>query len=147
MTFQRERISDLWDEAFPLFAAHHNESGVLTPEDLAPSRSRYESLEAIHMSRLFTARHNGELVGYAIFHIMPHLQYSKKMFAMQDVVYMKPEHRGISGTKFLVYTDSELRAERVDVIVRHVASQCDYSRTLSRLGYSAIETAYMRVTQ
>lgn len=144
MTFQRERISDCWDEGRPLLAANWQESGVFRREEFAPDRSRFEALESVGALRLFTARAAGLLIGYAVFFIQPHLMYPSLSFAQQAVLYMSPAHRGISSVRFIDWMDRELKAEGVDAVYRHVSPKRDYSRTLERRGYVATETGYVR---
>lgn len=144
MTFQRERISDVWAEALPMLTANHAETGILTSEDFKPSKSRFEALESVNVLKLFTAREAGKLVGYALFLVVPHLHFSGKLWAQQDAMFILPEYRGFSGAKFIQYTDTELRSEGVDLVLRHVTPKLDYSRTLERMGYGHIESAYLR---
>lgn len=145
MTFQRERIWDAWQELLPLLAKNHAETGALQSGEFQPDGERFMAMDQAEVARLYTARNqDGELVGYAVFFVIKHMHYGSTQWALQDVLYFLPEYRGISSVRFLKWTDQELRSLGVDVICRHVSEKRDYSRTLKRLGYQPVETAYMR---
>lgn len=145
MTFQQERIADVWDEAWPLMQTNAGESGLgVIP--FQPNRRVYDELERLGVTRLYTARANGVLVGYGLFLLSFHPQYAGTKLATQEVLYMDPVHRGFGAAKFLTYTEQELKAEGAGAVMRHVRhGAVDYGRSLERLGYQAVQTAYLKV--
>ena len=145
MTFSQERIADVWDEAWPLMVANANESG-LQVLPFQPNRRVYDELEALGATRLYTARAAGVLVGYALFLLSFHPQYAGTKLAMQEVMYVDPAHRGFGAAKFLAYTDQALKAEGAGAVMRHVRhGAVDYGKSLERMGYLPIQTAYLKV--
>lgn len=144
MQFQRERIVDAWSEMTPLIRANHAETGVLDEREFAPDFDRYQHLEASGIARLFTIRDGMKLVGYAVFLVVPHLHYPDLQWALQDVLFVLPEHRGPRAIRFIRWTDEELKADGAHIVYRHVSKGRDYSRTLERLGYTAAETSFIR---
>lgn len=145
VVFAEEVLADAWFEGEAFFRANHAESGVLDPGDFAPDRKRYLEIEKAGTLRLFTMRAEGKkLVGYGLFFVVPHLHYSKVLWAMQDVLYVDPAYRGRSAVRFIRWTDSRLRDEGVGVVYRHVSVRRDYSRTLERMGYVRVECGFMR---
>lgn len=144
MEFLQEDVRQVWPEAHELLIANHSETGMFQGYDFNPSCEKYGLLEDQGVARLFTARSKSILVGYEIFFIFPHLHYPDKVFALQDVLYVDPSHRGVGAVKFILWTDEELHEQGADVILRHVTTKVDYSRVLSRLGYEELETSFVR---
>lgn len=143
LTYQRESLASTWHEGLDLIRANHAETG-LPDERFDPDDARYFNLEAMNLMKLFTARYGDELVGYAVFLVAPHLHYKGVFWAMQDVLYVKPDHRGVGAVRFMEWQDEELAREGVERILRDVAERHDYHRTLERLGYEKVQTGYLR---
>ena len=144
MKFQKESLHQIWEEAQELTRAHQAEVGVLGVEDFELDKDRYLQMEDLNVLRAYTAREGGELVGYAVFFITPHHHYARSLWATQDCIYFKPEHRGVNAYEFIEFTDEELRREGVEVVGRGVTKHKDYSGLLKNIGYEAIETNYVR---
>lgn len=144
ISFGRELLKDVWLEGVALTRANHAETGVLSAQDFDPDTKRYLTLEQQGLTRLFTMRLGSQLIGYAVFLVVPHLHYPKLLWAMQDVLYVSPDHRGPGAVKFILWTDEELKADGVQVIYRHVSERNDYSRTLLRMGYAPCERSYLK---
>ena len=88
--------------------------------------------------------HRAELVGYCAMGVSRHLHWSQTVWAIQDVLYVVPEHRGIAAVDFIRWMDAHLFRE-VNVIARHVTLLNDFGRTLERMGYREIEKTYVLV--
>lgn len=145
VTLARESVADIWDEALPLVIANHAETGALPASDFAPKLEVYESLEKAGILRAFTARDAAVLVGYAVFIVSPtHMHYPGTSWAMQDVLYVAPDHRGSMPLRFLKWQDGELHREGVQLVYRHNTLHRDYARLLLHLGYRAEEVRYFR---
>lgn len=143
MVFAQEQIRDALKELKPLIWANDREAGLFHGE-LNPHFETYFELQDKGMASLFTARVNGELKGYSVFFVIPHLHYPHLKWATADVLFMDKAHRGIGSIKFLQWCDRTLREHGVDVVVRQVNAFCDYSRTLERMSYARMETSYIR---
>ena len=142
----REAVSEVWDEAIPLVAKNHAESGALPAEDFAPKKATYEALEKANILKVFTARDEAAvLLGYAVFIVSPsHLHYPSTSWAIQDVLYVSPEARGTMPVRFMLYQDACLRSDKVDLVYRHNTLHRDYARLLLHLGYRAEEMRYFK---
>lgn len=139
-SYARENATDIWDEAHALMVSHAEEVGIFGTERWAPKLDAYRRLEDAGVLRCFTLRHGengrtGQLDGYALFHVMPHLHYDLTI-AMQDAMFVRRECRGIAGAKFIAWTDARLKADGVGMVFRESIVTCDYSRTLTRMGYT-----------
>lgn len=145
MEFSRESFGDCLNEAVDLIALNQVETGVLPFDEFELDVDKYMILESQDMLRLYTARRNGMLVGYSVFFIVNHPHYKKRMFALQDVLYMHPSYRGVGAVKFIMWIDEQLEDEQaIEYVIRQVSKKKDYSKTLERLGYNEMETSYIR---
>lgn len=142
--FAIEPLYTCWEDAKELTVLHHAEVSMIEPERFAPDHERYLKLEIAGFMRVFTARIDGKLVGYAIFLVVPHLHYGGMVWAAQDVLFVHPDHRGRLSVEFVRWMDEKLAAEGVECIHRHVTEKLDYSGLLRSEGYEKIETGYVK---
>ena len=85
---------------------------------------------------IYTARDNGELVGYAAFFLMTHLHYRATTVAQNDVLFLRADKRqGMTGIKLIKFAESQLKIMGADKIGWHVKFSKDLRPILHRLGY------------
>lgn len=120
LTFQRERPHELLDEAMPIFEAHYKEIAHYQDIPLDINEAAYMHLEESGLLRCFTARYNGDLVGYCVFMVRPNLRYSTSIQAVQDILYIEQGKRGpLFGKRLIEYCEDRLKAEGVQVVYQH----------------------------
>jgi len=142
--FQRERVcAELCNELLPLLYQHDTEVSHFKDIILVPDFEKYFAIAEHGGLRAFTVRENKVLVGYAIFYVNFHNHYSCSLQAVQDALFILPEHRG-EGEEFIKWCDSELKLDGVEVVYHHVKLSHDYSPALLRQGYEQIEKVYAR---
>jgi len=142
--FKRERFVDVIDEAIPLLEDHFLEIEKQSDFMLNIDKDAYAALDDADVIRLFTVRDvEGKLAGYALFFVHNSLHYKNYKHALQDVLYVKPEYRGF-GYMFIDRCDRELKSEGVQMVMHAVSTKCDFSKTLTRLGYELQDTLYAR---
>lgn len=144
LTFQREKLSEAWDELLPLLQEHWKEIAHYQDIPLDIDRATYERLESSDAIRLFTLREGEELVGYACFFLVHHPHYRSSKQAQQDVIYIAPKARGGSGYRFIKDCDEELRKEGVQVVSHHVKAAHNFGPMLERIGYDLQDLIYTR---
>lgn len=146
VTYQRETVSELWDELTPLLAKHYQEIAHFPDIPLSPDKLFYEQAEAAGMLRAYTVRVNGRLVGYANFFLRPNPKYSTSRQAVADNVFLDPAHRrGRLGLGLLTFAHDELAAEGAEVIMHHVKiAHPALGKLLEHLGYAPIDIIYAR---
>lgn len=143
--YQREAPGRAVEEALPLFEKHYQEIAKYHDIPLAPDFAAYAALEAQGNLRVYSARNAGDLIGYVVFFVRPHLHYSGTLFAAQDVLFLLPEYRkGMTGLRLIKFADERLKAEGVQVVTQHVKDHMDFGPILERMGYERVETTYMR---
>lgn len=137
----------LINEMRPLLERHWQEVALCDafgPVDIA--EDAYRRVEEGGMLRVYTARRNGALVGYAAYFVLPNLHYRSKLAAESDVFFLLPEERrGLVGLRLLQFADKALAAEGVAVIVNKVKMSHDCGKLFERMGYKQHEKLYLRV--
>jgi GNAT superfamily N-acetyltransferase len=141
-TFQRERVQDTIDEAYPLLVRHWDEiawTKELSGVDI--NRDFYKAIEDRGEIICVTARHDGALIGYAVYFLRLHPHYQTVRWAVSDIYWLAPEHRGRAlGARLFVRVELELR--RVGVRVMHTTGKTAHpaaKRLLEALGHTDIE--------
>lgn len=142
--FAREFLPAFWDEAISLTKANNEETGAVPGVEFSPDKERYFETERLGFIVSFTLRVAGRLVGYCLMFVSNHLHYPSLIWAVQDTLFVSKEHRGLSAVKFIKWVDEQLKGMSINVVIRQVSSKLDYSRTLERMGYGAIETGFIR---
>lgn len=142
--FALEAVADVWDEAQPLIRAHGREVRFFAGLEPDLDRDMMVKLDELGLLRLFTARVAGRLVGYAVVFVNRHMHYRGQVWAVQDALYVLPEHRGRMVLRFLAWQDDRLTKLGCSVIVRHSTVHRDYTRVLEHQGYVPLDHGYAR---
>lgn len=144
VTFQREAMATAYPDAAPLMQAHWEEVG--RDRDLLvlnPDVEKMVSLEAAGMWHVWTARADGDLVGYAAWIVAPHLHYRDAVTAFCDVIYMSPGSRR-HALSFIRHVEADLQTLGAAKAFFHVKVTKDFGPLLERLGYEWSEKLYER---
>lgn len=143
--FGIEKFSDVWDEMMPLITKHYEEIARYKDIALSPDKEKYVTLNEKEFAKLFTIRNSGELIGYAVFFIAPHIHYSDVIHAHQDVLFLTKEHRGkMVGARFLKWCEDRLAENGVMWITQHVKAKHNFGRMLERIGYELMDLVYTK---
>lgn len=114
---------------------------------------QYRKLERAGVYRVIGAFAKGRLVGYNAFFVQATLQHRSTVQAVNDVLYLEPEHRrGALGIRLITEAEPLL----IGLGARRVAyaSHPDLNRSsttakvaalLTRLGYDVVETAHAKL--
>lgn len=146
ITYQQERFIDLIEELKPLLESHWEEVAWYKDKiKLCPDYDRYAELDQIGALHIVTARDEGELVGYDINFVMPHLHYSEHTYAVNDIIFLLPEYRhaGIA-LEMVEHTEALLAEKGVSVITLHMKLAHPFTQLMEQAGYSAQETIYSK---
>ena len=85
------------DEFEKLFPEHYEELCVTKDFPYEPDYEAYRRIGAAGMLRCITCRADGELIGYIIFIVTPHLHYKSCVTAQEDIYFVKKEDVRIKG--------------------------------------------------
>jgi GNAT superfamily N-acetyltransferase len=142
---QRETMDQVLGEIEPLLQMHFAEIAHYQDIPLDPDMGIYRAIEKDGGLRIFTARSEGVLVGYAIFFVRHALHYRGSRQGVQDILFVAPDKRGSTiGPRLISYCDNALRDEGVQVVYHHVKAAHDFSSLLKRLGYQLVDHIYAR---
>lgn len=136
------------EELKVIIPAHYDELCVTKDFPLMPDYEAYGRLYVAGMLRCITARDesNDELIGYAIFIVSPHLHYKTCKTAMEDIYFLKKEHRlGRTGIRLFQFAEAALRADGVNRIIMHTKIHLDNSRLFEYLGYRHTDKLYTKI--
>ena len=140
-TYQRETVDGLLVEIMPLLMRHYEEIAWRKEQiKFDPDLDRYRKLEAADFLRIYTARTDGILVGYAVFIISMHLHYKANKVATNDIFYVEPSMRGaMVGRRLIGHVERELKAEGVEVISLHIKTAHNWQKLAEHWGYEQNE--------
>ncbi len=121
VTFARESLAQVRASGVEqLLAVHYREIAHFPDIALDPDWKKYEDIERAGRYRLFTAREGKELIGYATYIVATNPHYKSSLQAVQDVLFLRPERRGLLiGSRLIAYADRELAGEGVQVVYHH----------------------------
>lgn len=143
--YQEERVSGIWAELEPLLEAHWAEIARYQDIKLDPDVEAYERLEAEGKVRCYTARDGGALIGYAVFFVRGNLHYRNSLQAIQDVLFVLPQHRaGLAGVRLIKVAEERLKALGVQVVYHHAKRTNRVGELLERLGYELVDGLYAK---
>jgi GNAT superfamily N-acetyltransferase len=115
--FSREGV-EVETDLRPHLEAHWQELALYKDEiPLDPDWHSYRIFVGIGSVRVYTVRLNGTLIGYALFTVLSrHLHYNHR-WAINDILWIDPEHRNMGNGNGLCDTfEEDLRREGPIVI-------------------------------
>lgn len=141
LTFSKETVFGVADEVSPLLQMHYEEVALHKDVvDLDPDWARYAAMEERGDCHVYTARHEGSLVGYAVFFLSNHIHYMGLRVASNDILFMHPAYRrGTNSIRFINWVEEQIKRLGVKKIVWHIKVKNDWSAILHRNGYETEE--------
>lgn len=143
VVYNQEKFADIYEEMKPLLEKHYHEIAHYQDIKLNPDFEQYCMLEKIGMLKTYTARFEGELIGYSLFFVKKNIHYKDSLQAVQDVIYIDKTRRGF-GRVFIDWCDSKLRDYGVQVVYHHVKQEHNFGPMLEKMGYKLIDLIYGR---
>lgn len=145
VSLQTESYDAYLPDVLPLYARHWEE--VCWRRDkfsLSPDHARYRALEASGALRIYTAREEGIIVGYALFVIAQHLHYKEVKVANNDIFFVAPERRGAwLGVKLLKYARDALKAEGVQAWSLRMKKNLSWDAIANRVGLEEVDRVFL----
>lgn len=95
ITVSRETFAEASDDVKALLPQHHREMALNQGTiPLSPDWPFYQRAFEIGMATIYTARRDGELLGYVIFFIVPRHPHYDHRFVKDDTIWIRPDQRG-----------------------------------------------------
>lgn len=133
------------EEAGPMLAAHYQEIEKHNGSPFDLDVVKYRMAERLQALRIFTARSDGQLIGYAIFLVVDHMHSKDRRQALDDSLYLDSAWRkGHIGINLIKYSDQSLANEGVHTVMRNVTPGLDYSPILDYLGYEPVAVMWCK---
>ena len=144
VNFQREQAgAQNIKDITPLLESYRREVGYFTNLKLDPGFERYEQLEKLGALRAYTARLDGKLIGFCLFLFYPYLHFKNDIFALHDILYIMPKHRGF-GYEFLKWCNERLKEDGASIIMYSVSLNFNYGSLLKRLDFKLSDHLYSK---
>lgn len=108
ITYAVEPWQDCCREMMPLWREHWRE--VALDHDAIPLDPRmpvYQAMQDAGMLQVLVARQAGEIVGYHISKVEPHLHYGGTLHAFTDVYYIRPDCRAGTWAGIRLFREAE----------------------------------------
>jgi GNAT superfamily N-acetyltransferase len=135
----KEEIKPLLEKHWELVALN---KGTIK---LNPDWNEYARLDAAGVLRIFTARSQGELVGYCVLLVSKSIHYSDHVFAVNDVTFVLPEHReGATGYKLIKYAEEHCEENNVSLLNINTKVHIPFDSLLTRMSFDLIERIYSK---
>lgn len=145
LTFQVEKFKDVWPELCPLTILHWSEIHPGRESAYKPNVKQYQHFNDIGFLHIFTARHEGVLVGQAVIYVTESMHTQQKM-AREDTWYFLPEfRRGRNAIDFLKYIENTLREN--GVVEFHATAPERQGRILTYMGYDKTMNVYQKILE
>lgn len=129
-----------------LFPEHYEELSVTKEYPLNPDYESYRMMAQAGLLRTITCRADGELIGYVVFFIRPHMHYKDCITAYEDIYFVKKEWRkGRVGIRLFKYAEQVLKERGINRIIINTKVHLDNSSLFEYLGYKHIEKMYSKL--
>jgi GNAT superfamily N-acetyltransferase len=147
ITYQQESLVTTKEDARPLLEKHWEEIALNKDTiKLNPDWDAYADLEDAGILKIFTARSDGNLIGYFVVFVRSHIHYKDNLFAYNDILYLDKDYRkGFTGAKLMKFAEKCLKEDGVSVLVVNTKRHKPFDVLLSWLGYKHIENIYSKV--
>jgi GNAT superfamily N-acetyltransferase len=137
------RIDEMWS----LLAAHWDEVAknkqVMV---LKPDRAKYEMLEAQGALLCLAAiEPDGEIVGYSVSFVGPHIHYADLVVANNDVLFLREDLRPSSiGLRLLKETERAAKAKGARLMLWHAKEHTALAKIMPRMGYGVQDIIFSK---
>lgn len=145
MILQRELMSEaLFAEAEPLVQASFKRFDPFPDLPLDIDLEGYIAAEQSDVLRVYTARENGILLGYAVFIVAPSLRRRYLIQANQEMVHAVPERQRQVTPRLLKYAEKALRDEGIGLVYHSGPAGSKFSHLLELFGYPIVATMHAK---
>ena len=145
--FSCETYDQVIGDITPLLAEHHKELGPYQEEmPFDPELGLYRKASDAGLARIYTARLDTGLVGYAIYFIRPNPHYRSTGWAISDIIWVHPKHRNFGiGNGLYEFIEKDLKAQNVFVL--HTTTKKNHpalGMLLESRGHVLVELGYQK---
>lgn len=141
---QHESILSCKEDMKPLLDKHWAETEPNQDTiKLDPDWKHYSALDSAGILRIFTARNNGDLVGYCVVMISKSIHHKDHLFASTDVIYVKPEFRKSTlGADLLKFSEAHCKESGASLMTLNMKVDFPFDGLMQRMGFHLLERVY-----
>lgn len=143
ITFGLEPYASVIDDIRPLLAEHWRELAMYQDSiPLEPDFDKYRLLCDAGVLKIYTARDDGDLIAYSIYVITQRHMHYLHRWAINDIVFVKPEHRNFGvGTGLYEFLETDLaRGGPIVITTETKADHPELAGLLLSRGHSIVGT-------
>ncbi len=148
LSFQVERWAEFWRDCQELLPIHWNEL-ALDKDTIAlgVDDKRFATIDEQGLLHILTVRSRGEMVGYYLAIVMPHLHYKDAgLMAFTDMYFLHPDYRkGLNGITFLKEAERTLKERGVVKMYISHKVHLDHTKLFDRLGWKMSDKAFTKL--
>ena len=146
MEYKAEFIKDILHELEPLLEEHWEEVAWYKDKiKLKPDYSKYVQMQENNSLLCVTVRDEGKLIGYNINFLQYHPHYSDHVYAINDIVFLLPEHRhGHIAKQMLESTEEILKHIGASVVTLHMKPDHTFVTLAEHCGFKRQEYVYSK---
>jgi GNAT superfamily N-acetyltransferase len=146
MDFALECLANVKEDIKPLLEEHWEMVALNQGEiKLNPDWEEYAALDAAGILKIFTARSDGDLVGYFVLTVSRSIHYKDHIFAICDVVFVKPEFRtGSTGFKLISYAENWCKKAGVSLLNVNTKVHVPFDPLMISMDFNYIERIYSK---
>ena len=144
MIFSHECLANVKQDILPLLDRHWaetepNQDTIL----LDPNWQEYALLDAAGILKIFTARLDGDLIGYCVVMMSNSIHHKNHVFAATDVFYVNPEHRkSTCGAELIKYAENHCKENGASLMTLNMKTEFPFDNLMIRMGFNLIERVY-----
>ena len=145
ITFHVERWAQFYPDVKPIFPLHWRELALNQAEiPLSIDEAKYETLDKTGILLIITARDSGNLIGYYLWFLMPHMHYCEAgPMGLTDMYFVLPEYRRGVGAKLFIFSKMELEKRGVIKAITSCKAHSDQSAMLDALGWTLSDYTFV----
>lgn len=144
ISYQQEFLATVAKDIAPLLKEDWEEiEHQKSRRPLNPDWEAYANLETSGILKIFTARDDGSLIGYASCFMLPDIHSRGILSANFEILFVSASHRnGAVGLRLMKFAEKCVRQDGAEFCFVTTTEQNSASKMMQRLGYKAIETKF-----
>ena len=144
ISYQQEFLTTVASDISPLLKEDWDEiEHQKSRRPLKPDWEAYANLEMSGILKIFTARDDGNLIGYASCFLLPDIHSRGIVSANFEILFVTASHRkGSVGLKLMKFAEKCVKQDGAEFCFVTTTQQNSASKMMERLGYRAIETKF-----
>lgn len=109
-----------------------------------PSVEAYQRLYDAGFLFALAAFDGDEIIGYCAMTVIPHMHNPDVVFASNDALYVRPDHRGITSVRLIKAAEVEAKQRGASRFLWHTRAGTPMAGMLERRGYKPVDVTVMK---